>query len=145
MSNLMVKKKDGTFEPYSRTKLENGIWIACGKRPVTKEQVDKAINRLEEKWGANKKEVSRLPAGRGARPLARRPAGSGLLGDRSQPSVPGLAPAVLEATKAAWGVPRQSAPGGLGALTAWRSGQTCRVPSGLASQPDGARWTQECA
>ena len=58
MSNLMVKKKDGTFETYSRTKLENGIWIACGKRPVTKVQVDKMINQLEEKWSANKKEVS---------------------------------------------------------------------------------------
>ena len=54
----MVKKKDGTFETYSRTKLENGIWIACGKRPVTKVQVDKIINQLEEKWSANKKEVS---------------------------------------------------------------------------------------
>jgi transcriptional repressor NrdR len=58
MGNLMVKKKDGTFEPYSRTKLENGIWIACGKRPVTKVQIDKVINQLEEKWSANKKEVS---------------------------------------------------------------------------------------
>jgi transcriptional repressor NrdR len=58
VGNLMVKKKDGTFEPYSRTKLENGIWIACGKRPVTNVQIDKIINQLEEKWSANKKEVS---------------------------------------------------------------------------------------
>lgn len=58
MSNLMVKKKDGTFEPYSRTKLENGIWNACGKLPVTQIQIDKMINKLEEKWGANKKEIS---------------------------------------------------------------------------------------
>lgn len=58
MSNLVVKKKDSTFEPYSRTKLENGIWIACGKRPVTKIQIDKMLNLLEEKWGTNKKEVS---------------------------------------------------------------------------------------
>ncbi len=58
MSSLMVKKKDGTFEPYTRSKLEDGIWIACGKRPVTKVQIDKLINQLEEKWGANKKEVS---------------------------------------------------------------------------------------
>lgn len=63
MSSLMVKKKDGTFEPYSRTKLENGIWIACGKRPVTKIQIDKMINKLEEKWGANKKEVSSVTIG----------------------------------------------------------------------------------
>jgi len=58
MSGLMVKKCDGTFEPYSRTKLENGIWIACGKRPVTQDQIDKMITKLEEKWGANKKTIT---------------------------------------------------------------------------------------
>ncbi len=57
IGNLTVKKKDGTFEPYSRTKLENGVLIACGKRPVTQVQIDEMINTLEEKWGANKKAV----------------------------------------------------------------------------------------
>ena len=56
--NLMVKKKDGTFEPYSRTKLEHGVWIACGKRPVTQTQIDDMLNELEEKWGTNKKMVA---------------------------------------------------------------------------------------
>ena len=54
MGNLMVKKKDSTFEIYSREKLEQGIWIACGKRPVTKEQVDDMVNTLEEKWSSKK-------------------------------------------------------------------------------------------
>ncbi len=58
IGNLMVKKKDGTFEIYSRDKLERGIWIACGKRPVKKEQIDELINTLEEKWAANKKTVA---------------------------------------------------------------------------------------
>ena len=58
MGNLMVKKKDGSFEIYSREKLEQGVWIACGKRPVTKDQIDDMINELEEKWGTNKKQVS---------------------------------------------------------------------------------------
>ena len=58
IGSLMVTKKDSTFEPYSRTKLENGIWIACGKRPVTQLQIDKMINKLEEKWSANKKGIS---------------------------------------------------------------------------------------
>ena len=58
MANLMVKKKDGTYEPYSRTKLEQGIWIACGKRPVTQIQIDEMINGLEEKWSVNKKGIS---------------------------------------------------------------------------------------
>lgn len=64
MSNLLVKKKDGTFEPYNRDKLENGIWIACGKRPVTKMDIDEMINQLEEKWGANKKGVSSQTIGK---------------------------------------------------------------------------------
>lgn len=58
MGNLMVKKKDGTYEIYSRNKLEQGIWLACGKRPVTKEQIDEMINDLEEKWATNKKTVA---------------------------------------------------------------------------------------
>ena len=58
MSSLMVKKKDGTFEPYNRTKLEQGLWVACGKRPVTQIQIDELITSLEEKWGTNKKTVS---------------------------------------------------------------------------------------
>ncbi|MBN2087248.1 transcriptional repressor NrdR [Candidatus Peregrinibacteria bacterium] len=58
MGSLMVKKKDGTFEPYNRNKLENGIWSACGKRPVTQIQIDDMVTSLEEKWGTNKKTVS---------------------------------------------------------------------------------------
>jgi transcriptional repressor NrdR len=58
VGSLMVKKKDGTFEPYNRTKLEQGIWIACGKRPVTQTQIDEMISSLEEKWSTNKKMVS---------------------------------------------------------------------------------------
>ncbi|PIZ71229.1 transcriptional regulator NrdR [Candidatus Peregrinibacteria bacterium CG_4_10_14_0_2_um_filter_43_11] len=58
ISNLLVKKKDGSYEPYSREKLERGIWIACGKRPVSQMEIDQLISSLEEKWGANKKAVS---------------------------------------------------------------------------------------
>ena len=61
--SLIVVKRDGTREPYSRTKLERGIWLACTKRPVTKRQVDGLLSRLEEKWGANKKEVSSATIG----------------------------------------------------------------------------------
>ncbi|HHA18873.1 MAG TPA: transcriptional repressor NrdR [Methylophaga sp.] len=58
MGNLMVKKKDGTYEIYSRNKLEQGIWVACGKRPVTKAQIDEMINDLEDKWASNKETVA---------------------------------------------------------------------------------------
>ncbi|MFH0820709.1 MAG: transcriptional regulator NrdR [Candidatus Peregrinibacteria bacterium] len=54
MSNLLVKKKDGSLEPYSREKLEHGVWIACGKRPVSEVRVERMISGLEEKWRAKK-------------------------------------------------------------------------------------------
>lgn len=63
LSSLIVVKRDGTREPYSRSKLERGIWLACTKRPVTDTQVDRILTRLEEKWGANKKEVSSTTIG----------------------------------------------------------------------------------
>lgn len=57
MSNLIVVKRDGTREPYAREKLARGIWLACTKRPVTQDQVDTMLSRLEEKWAANKSEI----------------------------------------------------------------------------------------
>lgn len=57
LSTLIIVKRDGTREPFSRTKLERGIWLACTKRPVSEEQIDRMLSKLEEKWAANKKEV----------------------------------------------------------------------------------------
>ena len=56
-TNFVVVKKDETREPYNREKLERSIWIACSKRPVTKDQVDEVIRELEKKWSAMGKEV----------------------------------------------------------------------------------------
>ena len=58
LSNLIVVKRDGTREPYSRQKLERGIWLACTKRPVSEEKIDVMLTKLEEKWAANKGEVA---------------------------------------------------------------------------------------
>jgi len=58
LSSLIVVKRDGTREPYSRSKLERGIWLSCTKRPVTQKDIDRILSDLEEKWGANKQEVS---------------------------------------------------------------------------------------
>ena len=63
MSSLIISKRDGTREPYSRSKLERGIWLACSKRPVTQDQIDSILSSLEEKWGRNKKEVSSSTVG----------------------------------------------------------------------------------
>lgn len=53
-TGLIVVKSDGTREPFSREKLEKSVWIACGKRPVTREQVEEMLNRLQESWGGDK-------------------------------------------------------------------------------------------
>ena len=63
LSSLIVVKRDGTREPYSRAKLERGIWLACTKRPVSEEKIDAMLAKLEEKWAANKGEVSSTTIG----------------------------------------------------------------------------------
>lgn len=57
-ASFIVVKRDGVREPYDRVKLEQGIWRACTKRPVTQEDIDTMIGKLEEEWAANKKEIS---------------------------------------------------------------------------------------
>ena len=63
LSSLIVVKRDGTREPYSRSKLERGVWLACTKRPVSQQTIDALLSRLEEKWGANKQEVQSATIG----------------------------------------------------------------------------------
>jgi transcriptional repressor NrdR len=64
LSTFIVIKRDGTREPYSRSKLERGIWLACTKRPVTQKAIDNMLNTLEEKWGKNKAEVESATIGK---------------------------------------------------------------------------------
>ena len=64
MSALIVIKRDGTREPYSREKLERGIWLSCSKRPVSQEKIDSTLTKLEEKWRENQKEVASGTIGR---------------------------------------------------------------------------------
>lgn len=44
---LKVVKRDGTRVPYDRTKLRSGIEKACWKRPISAEQLDTLIARIE--------------------------------------------------------------------------------------------------
>lgn len=64
-TNFIVIKKDNSRESYNREKLERGIWKACEKRPVTKEQVDKILNELEEEWSKLGKEIPTKIIGEG--------------------------------------------------------------------------------
>lgn len=45
--SLMVVKKDGRREPFSREKLMMGILKACEKRPVSREMIEGMISRVE--------------------------------------------------------------------------------------------------
>jgi transcriptional repressor NrdR len=56
-TSLIVIKRDGTREPYDRSKIERGVWLACTKRPVTQDQVEKMLAKLEERWVAAGPEV----------------------------------------------------------------------------------------
>ncbi len=58
-TGLIVSKTNNLREPFSREKLEKSIWTACGKRPVTRDEVENMISELEEKWGNNREISSR--------------------------------------------------------------------------------------
>lgn len=44
---LMVLKRDGTFEPFDRSKLIKGIYSAIKKRPVSVDRVTKMVDDIE--------------------------------------------------------------------------------------------------
>ena len=48
MPLLMVLKRDGTFEPFDRTKLDKGIERALEKRPVSTAMVEQIANDIED-------------------------------------------------------------------------------------------------
>ncbi|MBI5491609.1 MAG: transcriptional regulator NrdR [Deltaproteobacteria bacterium] len=46
----LVVKKDGAREAFDRTKILSGMLKACEKRPVSIEEIEKAVDRLEMKF-----------------------------------------------------------------------------------------------
>jgi len=44
---ITVIKRDGRHEPYERAKLLRGIGLACAKRPVTQEQIERLVDDIE--------------------------------------------------------------------------------------------------
>ena len=56
---LMVAKKDGRREPFDRSKIVIGILKACEKRPVSIEQIEDLVDRIEKSINSSmEKEVS---------------------------------------------------------------------------------------
>lgn len=44
---VMIVKKDESREPYSRDKLRNGILLACHKRPVSADDLNRMLDDIE--------------------------------------------------------------------------------------------------
>lgn len=56
---LMLIKRDGTRQPYSREKLLNGVMKACEKRPVPLARLEQLVDAVEQKlFGTLESEVS---------------------------------------------------------------------------------------
>jgi len=55
---LKVIKKDGRREDFNREKIRKGITLACQKRPVSTEKIEKMIANIEEKLRKMGKEAS---------------------------------------------------------------------------------------
>ena len=50
MPLLMVLKRDGTYEPFDRSKLIKGLYSAIKKRPVSVDDVNKIVDEIENKY-----------------------------------------------------------------------------------------------
>ncbi len=46
---VMIIKRDNSREPYDRDKLTNGIMRACEKRPVSLDEIDGIVDKVEAK------------------------------------------------------------------------------------------------
>ena len=44
---LLVIKSDGRREPFDRTKLKQGLLIACTKRPITSDTIESIVSNVE--------------------------------------------------------------------------------------------------
>jgi len=59
----LVAKRDGSKDPFDRAKLEAGILKAIKNRPVTPEQVERIVHRVEERLRRKGPEVTSQAVG----------------------------------------------------------------------------------
>ncbi len=45
--SFQIVKKDGRIEPYLRPKATTSLQIACSKRPISMEQIEEMLDRIE--------------------------------------------------------------------------------------------------
>ncbi|HEY6101643.1 MAG TPA: transcriptional regulator NrdR [bacterium] len=61
---VMVVKRDGRREPFDRGKIMKGIMLACGKRPISMEDLERVVTEVErEVLNRGEHEVSSLQIG----------------------------------------------------------------------------------
>ena len=60
---LVVLKRDGSKDPFDRAKLESGILKAIKNRPVSPEQVERVVGRVEERLRRKGPEVTSQAVG----------------------------------------------------------------------------------
>lgn len=57
-AGLVVIKRDGRREEYSREKLVRGVRLACAKRPVSEDQIEAVVDAVEQEiFGLGQAEV----------------------------------------------------------------------------------------
>lgn len=45
---LMVKKRDGTIQPYERRKVDQSLRLPCAKRPISSADIEAMLNAVED-------------------------------------------------------------------------------------------------
>jgi transcriptional repressor NrdR len=55
--NIIVVKKDGRREAFSRDKIRNGLIRACEKRPIPIDKIDEIVDDIEDKLKKKGKEI----------------------------------------------------------------------------------------
>ena len=61
---IMVIKRDNSREPFSREKLTNGVLRACEKRPISLDQIEEIIDKVESRiYGSIEREISSRQVG----------------------------------------------------------------------------------
>lgn len=61
---IRVIKKDGSRQTFEKLKIINGVTRACEKRPVTSEQIEELVNKIEAQvYNKLNKEITTLEIG----------------------------------------------------------------------------------
>lgn len=60
----LVVKKDGSRQPFERDKVLAGLHLACRKRPVSAEDLEEAVNSIEQELSGNSAEIESHQIGR---------------------------------------------------------------------------------